>query len=277
MSARLRRARWGLGSGAEVLHRSDPFVGAGIVAAYSGLIVVAELAGVVGYAIGGAILDAALMTVLLGHYVWGERAPHRKLFPVLALIALLRVLSITAAVPRLPMVTWYITVGGALLIGELLTIRLVEEPWERLNLTIRRWRVDLAIAAFGVPAGLVGYLLLRPGLLMTDAGPAQVLAGMIGIVVFGAFVEALLFRGLLQSVAIETFGDERIGLVYAAAMSGVMYLGSGSLPYTIAVGAYALLLGAVILRGGSLWGAAASHGVALVGMAFVWPIVLAAA
>ena len=261
----------------EAVGRSDTLAGAGTVATYSGLIVVAELAGVVGFAIGGAILDAALVTVLLGHYVWGERAPHRKLFPVLALVALLRVLSVTAAVPRLPMVTWYITVGVALLIGELLTIRLVEEPWERLNIKIRRWRLDVVIAAFGVPAGLIGYLLLRPGLLIPDAGPIQVFAGIIGIVVFGAFVEALLFRGLLQSVAIETFGDVRIGLVYAAAMSGVMYLGAGSLPYTIGVGAYALLLGAVILRGGSLWGAAASHGVALVGMAFIWPFVLASA
>ena len=32
-----------------------------------------------------------------------------------------------------------------------------------------------------------------------------------------------------------------------------MYLGSGSLPYTIAVGIYGLILGATILRGGSLW------------------------
>jgi membrane protease YdiL (CAAX protease family) len=109
---------------------------------------------------------------------------------------------------------------------------------------------------------------------MPGAGPFQTAAGVVALVVFAAFTEELLFRGLLQSIAIETFGIWRLGLTYAAAMSAVMYLGSGSLPYTIAVGAYGLLLGATIVRGGSLWGAIASHGLAIVGMAFVWPFMV---
>jgi membrane protease YdiL (CAAX protease family) len=245
-----------------------------VVGAYSVAIAVAELAGAVGWVIPGAILDAALVPILLGHFVGGERTPHRKLLPVLALIALLRVLSIAAVVPRLPVVTWYVTVGGALLIGEILTIRFIDEPWQRLNLAFRRPRLDLGIAAIGIPAGFIGYLLLRPQPLMPGAGPAQTLAGIVALVVFAAFTEELLFRGLLQSVAIDAFGISRFGIVYAAAISGVMYLGSGSLPYTIAVGAFGLLLGATIVRGGSVWGATASHSLALVGMAFMWPVLL---
>jgi membrane protease YdiL (CAAX protease family) len=257
--------------------RSQPLAGVEVVRAYSIAIGVAEVLGAVGWVIPGAVLDAALVPILLGHFMWREGTAHRRLLPVLALIAMLRVLSIAAAVPRLPVVTWYVTVGGALLIGEVLTIRLVEEPWERLNLALRRPRLDLAIAATGIPAGFIGYLLLRPGPLMPGAGPAQMIAGIVGLVVFAAFAEELLFRGLLQSIAIETFGIWRLGLVYAATMSGVMYLGSGSLPYTIAVAAYGLLLGATILRGGSVWGTTASHGLALIGMAFVWPILLGSA
>jgi membrane protease YdiL (CAAX protease family) len=244
------------------------------VGVYSAAIGFAELLGALGWIIPGAMLDAALVPILLGHFTWFERTPHRKLFPVLALVAMLRVLSIAAVVPRLPVMTWYVTVGSALFIGEILTIRLVEEPWERLNLALRRPLLDLAVAAIGIPAGFIGYLLLRPQPLMPGAGPLQTLAGIVALVVFAAFTEELLFRGLLQSIAIETFGIWRLGLVYAATMSAVMYLGSGSLPYTIAIGAYGLMLGATILRGGSLWGATASHGLALVGMAFVWPFVV---
>ena len=241
---------------------------------YSAAIGLAELIGALGWIIPGAMLDAALVPILLGHFAWVERAPHRKLFPVLALVAMVRVLSIAAAVPRLPVVTWYVTVGSAVLIGEILTIRLVEEPWERLNFALRRPLLDLGIAAVGIPAGLIGYLLLRPQPLMPGAGLLQTVAGIVALIVFAAFTEELLFRGLLQSIAIETFGIWRLGLAYAATMSAVMYLGSGSLPYTIAVGIYGLILGATILRGGSLWGATASHGLALVGMAFVWPFLI---
>ena len=243
--------------------------------AYSGLIAFGELAGALGAGIPAAILDAGLVTVMLGHYVWGERTAHRNLLPVLALVALLRVLSVTAAIPRLPTVTWYITVGGALLIGEILTMRLLAEPSEALNLVVRRRGLDIGLVLVGIPAGLIGYLLLRPLALMPDATPLQALTGMIGVVVFGAFVEGLLFRGILQSVAIESFGSEWAGLLYAASMATVMYIGSGSPLFTLAMGLYGLTLGAAILRGGSLWGAAGSHGMALVGMGFLWPVLLA--
>lgn len=249
----------------------------GVILAYSSAIVFAELIGAFGFVIGGALIDAALVPILLGHFVWFERTPQRRLLPVLALIAMLRVLSIAAVVPRLPVVTWYITVGGALLIGEYLTVRLVDEPWARLNLVIRRPGLDLAIAAIGIPVGLVGYVLLQPGPLMPDAGIAQSVAGIVGLVVFGAFAEEFLFRGLLLVVAVESLDSQRTALIYASVLSAAMYLGSGSLAYTLVIGGFGLLLGATILRGGSLWGAIASHSLALIGMAFVWPVLLAAA
>ncbi len=249
----------------------------GVILVYSSAIVVAEVLGAFGWVIGGALIDAALVPILLGHFVWFERTPQRRLLPVLALIAMLRVLSIAAVVPRLPMVTWYITVGGALLIGEYLTVRLVDEPWARLNLVIRRPGLDLAIAALGIPVGLVGYALLRPGQLMPDAGIAQSIAGIVGLVIFGAFAEELLFRGLLLVVAVESLDSQRTALLYATVMSAAMYLGSGSVAYTVVIGGFGLVLGATILRGGSLWGATASHSLALIGMAFVWPVLLGSA
>lgn len=248
--------------------------GFNVVAAYSSVIAAVEIACALGWVIPGAVVDAALVPILLGDFMRADRAPRRKLLLVLALIAMLRVLSIAAALPQLPTVTWYVTVGGALLMGEIVTIRLLEEPSEQLHLVTPRPNLDLAVAALGIPAGFIGYLLLRPPPLMPGAGPVQILPGIVVLVFMAALVEELLFRGLLQSIAIEWLGSERIGLAYAATMSAVMYLGSGSLPYTLGVGAYSLLLGTMVLRGGSLWGTTASHGVALVGMAFLWPVLL---
>lgn len=84
----------------------------------------------------------------------------------------------------------------------------------------------------------------------------------------------LLFRGLLQSVAIDVFRSSRAGLAYAGVMSASMYLGTGSLPYTVLVGAFGLLLGVAIVRGASVRGATASHSLAVGGMAVVWPNLL---
>lgn len=250
-------------------------VGSGVVAGAATLaIVLAELLNALGWVIPGAIIDVALVPILLGSFVASDRTRFGKLLPILALVALLRVLSVTTAIPRLPVATWYVTVGGALLIAEVATIRFVDDAWRRLNLAFRRPALDVLVAALGIPAGLAGFLLLRPAPLLSDEGPLPLLGGIVALVVFAAFAEELLFRGLLQSLAIDAFGSARWGLVYAGAMSAVMYLGSGSLPYTIAVGVYGLLLGAAILRGASVWGASTSHGLALVGMAFLWPKLL---
>lgn len=245
-----------------------------VAATGTAVLVAAELVGALGGVIPGAMIDAALVPLLIGHFVTSERTRSTKLLPILALIALLRVLSIALAIPRLPIITWYVTVGCALLMGEIWTIRFVADPWRRLNLAFRRPLLDLGITALGIPVGFIGYLLLRPPPLMPDAGPLSLIGGTVGLIVFAAFTEEMLFRGLLQSVAIDVFKSSRLGVAYAAIISAVMYLGSGSPAYTIAIGAYGLLLGATIVRGASVWGAAASHGLVLVGMAFVWPTLL---
>jgi membrane protease YdiL (CAAX protease family) len=255
--------------------RRFAFLGSAEVAgASSAVIILAELLGAAGWVIQGATLDAALVPILLGHFVGSGRTRFSRLLPILALIALLRVLSVTMAIPRLPIVTWYVTVGGALLMGEIATIRFVDDAWRRLNLAFRRPGLDLGIAALGIPAGFFGYLLLRPPPLVSGGGLLPVLGGIVDLVVFAAFPEELLFRGLLQSVAIDVFRSSRAGLAYAGIMSAIMYLGTGSLPYTVLVGAFGLLLGVAIVRGASVWGATASHSLALVGMAFIWPLLL---
>ena len=91
------------------------------------------------------------------------------------------------------------------------------------------------------------------------------------MLVTAAFVEELIIRGLLQAVVIETHGRQRLGVAYSAGVSAILYLGSGSIPYTIGVAGLGLLLGALLLRGASLWGVTACHGIALVGMATLWP------
>ena len=248
--------------------------GARAIAIFSLAIAAGEVVSMFGFVTIAAIVDVALIPVLLGQFSWGKRTPQSRLLTMLVLVALVRVLSVAAVIPRLPVATWYATVGGTLLIGELLAIRYMDVPAQRLSLAVRRPAVDLELVALGIPAGLLGALLLGPvPFLSTSDAAAQVAAG-VALVVFAAFPEELLFRGILQGFALEALGSPRAAMLYTGAMSAAMYLGSGSLPYTVLMGAYGLHLGWGILRGGSIWGATASHAIALLGMAFFWPPIL---
>jgi membrane protease YdiL (CAAX protease family) len=245
-----------------------------IIGAYSAILVLAELVGATWGAIPGAMMDAVLIPVLLAHYVMRPAATYRRLLPILALLGLLRTLSITAVFPHLPVATWYSLVGAPVLIGAVLAIRLIDEPFERLGLRVQDVRLDAAIVVSGLPLGLVGYVLLRPEELVPGAGPAIVVLAMAALAVFAAFTEELVYRGLLQTVAIEAFGFRRAGVVYAATMCAFMYAGSGSPPFMLAMWGLSLGFGFALVRGASLWGLAASHALILWGMGIFWPRLL---
>ena len=242
-----------------------------VLGAFTAVLLISELLSALTTAISGAMLDAVLIPAALAQFTRAEAAPYRRLLPVLALVALIRTLSIAAVVPRLPQITWYALVGIPLLLGAALTIRLIDEPLEQLHLRIDQPALDASLAGLGVPLGLVGFFLLRPQPPISHPGLLGLIAEEVILLVTAAFVEELIFRGLLQAVVIETYGRQRLGVAYSAGVSAILYLGSGSIPYTIGVAGLGLLLGAVLLRGASLWGVTACHGIALVGMATLWP------
>jgi uncharacterized protein len=245
--------------------------GRGAIAGYSIVIVCAELSGSVFGPLPGAVLDGALVPVILAHFVLTPESPSRRMLPALALVALLRTLSIAAVVPRLPEVTWYATVGTPMLVAVFLAARLSGEPMGRLGLRARRPRLDVMLTLLGVPASLVGYLLLRPTPLLADPDPISVAAAMAVLAIFAAGLEEAIYRGLLLTVATDVLESKRGGVLYSATLAAFMYWGSGSLPFTVAIWFLGLGFGTARSRGASLWGLIASHAVILWGMALVWP------
>ena len=96
-----------------------------VLGAFTAVLLISELLSALTTAISGAMLDAVLIPAALAQFTRAEAAPYRRLLPVLALVALIRTLSIAAVVPRLPQIWWYALVGIPLLLGAILTIRLI--------------------------------------------------------------------------------------------------------------------------------------------------------
>lgn len=248
--------------------------GRGSVAGYGIAIACAELSGSVFGPLPGAVFDAALVPVILAHFVLIPESPSRRMLPSLALVALLRTLSLAAIVPRLPEVTWYASVGVPMFAAVFLAARLSDEPMGRLGLTVRRVRLDVMLTLLGVPASFAGYLLLRPAPLLVDPDPVAVVGALAVLAIFAAGLEETIYRGLLLTVATEVLGSERGGVLYSATLAAFMYWGSGSLLFTVAIWSLGLGFGTARRLGASLWGLIASHAVILWGMALVWPAII---
>lgn len=242
------------------------------VAVYVAAIAVAESTTALLGVVPGALLHAFLVPALLLSYVLMGDFPYRRVFPVLALAPLLRLLTLMMVVRQAPPVYWYAISSTPLLLGIWICARLLNLSWQELGLRRTAWGLQVAIAFSGIPTGLIGLYLLHPRSVMVNFGWFQLVIGALVLLLFTAFMEEVIFRGLLLNVVDELFG--RGGILCGVALYGVMSLGTRSVSYLVYVGLVNLFFGWCAKHTGSIWGVTLAHGLLNIGMLIVWPWLL---
>jgi membrane protease YdiL (CAAX protease family) len=218
----------------------------------------------------GVLCQALLIPALLAHYAAAEGAPYRRILPALALVPLLRILSLTMPIKYIPAIYWYALIGIPLLVAIVQTARVLGLAPAQLGLRLRAVPLQLGITLLGVPLGLLAFLLLPAGQMpATSLGGAPIVVGVATLVIFTGFAEELLFRGLLQHVAGEFFGWA--GVLISSLLFATIYLGALSVAYIVFVALTGLLFGWSVRRTGSIWGVVGAHSLVSVGVAYIWP------
>jgi uncharacterized protein len=228
----------------------------------------AELLFVERHVLAGLVLDAGLVLVLANLAAAGEA----QLFGVLALVPLARLLSFTMPFGDVPRLYWPALVGAPLLPALALAARGYGFSLSSLGLRRGGLAAQLAIAATGVPLGIAGYAILRPPPVVARLDWSHLLFGSLTLLVFAAFVEELLFRGLLQRGAVGTFGA--VGVVFVNVLFAVTAIGSLSAGYAVFAGLEGGWFSVAVSRSRCLWGVIGAHALAAVGLVLVWPAVL---
>ena len=255
-----------------------------MVAVFTVMLAVTE--GLLAYysAVLGAAIHAILVGGLLLQYISAPSSDARlsrsgfplaassRLLPVLAQISLLRLVSLVMPIQQIPEMYWYAMVGLPVLLGSAMTARIIGFSRQDLGLTRRFGLPEIAIAASGVPLGLIGYLIARPVVeIDTDTWTTLIVTSLF-IIVFSGFLEEVLFRGLLQNVAVREFG--KFAIIWSSVIFGIMYLSSHSLRYALFMGGCGLLFGWWYSRTSSLWGIVIAHALLSLGLLVVFPLML---
>lgn len=243
-----------------------------IVAAYTVVILFAELIGGYRNPLLALVAHAMLLLLMVSHAVLHRAQPARRVLLVLALLPLLRLLSFTAITSLVPTIYLYILVALPLTLAIFLVARVHSLSWATLGLRKVPWKPEAAIALSGIPLSIGGYWLLQPTPLLTRFALPPFIVAAIILTVFAAAVEELLFRGLLQQSTQPMFGSYAIaysGLIYA-----ISYISWQSAEYV----GFALFLGLgfgwCVKRTGALWGVIIAHSLINIGMLLIWPLVL---
>lgn len=231
--------------------------------------------------VGTALIDAAILVLALTHFGWAQRYPlaigdpPTRLLPAVALLPLLRLLSLTMPVPEWPPATWLVLAGLPLLVAIWAAARLMHLDVKEISLVrvSRDWRTA-AIVALSVPAGLLLARAAANPIWSTSEGPLATLATAVVIVAFAAIPEELAFRGMLQPLLGAVLG--RTAILVSALAFAATYAGAGSIWAVLLMGGVGVAYGWEVDRTDALWGPIVAHAVLVTTAVFVGPAVFAA-
>ena len=238
----------------------------------AGLLVVAELALLLGGLVPGTLGHgiALLGLIALGLARWDH--PEGRLSVALAVVPVLRLASIALPAVIVPEYLWYVLIGIPSFLAVSLAARALELRPADLGIRRAPLRDAAILAAAGAALGLAGFVIGEPDPLPTGISIAEIVLTSLALVVFGALLEELLLRGLVQRVAAELLGSRAV--IASAALTGLLYAATLNLRYVVFMVAIAVLLGLVARRTGSIAAPVAGHAVLLWTQLVLWPLVL---
>jgi membrane protease YdiL (CAAX protease family) len=239
-----------------------------LAVAGAALIVAAELVLAVVGVVPGVICLAAVAFVLLN----AEALQPRAALPALmALVPMLAIIGAAVSTRDVAQSYWYALAGAPVLAAVWAVGRATPVSWSVLAIRGVDLRAQLPIALAGIPLGAIAYAILRPAPLVRDVTSFRFVVAVVILVVFVAFAEELLFRGVLQQAAEAALGGAR-GRLLVSFLFAAAYIGSLSAAYVAFLAVVGLRFSAVAARTGSLWGVVAAHALLDIGLLLVWPL-----
>jgi membrane protease YdiL (CAAX protease family) len=240
--------------------------------AYLFLITLAELITAVFNPVAGLLLHTALLVGLLCHSGITEDKGMAALTLALTLAPMIRLLSLSLPLLRLPQISWYIIVAVPLLLSAALIVRQLKLRRKDLGLCLKAPHVQLPIMGLGLLLGVVEYAILKPQPLIAQLRWDALWLPALVLLLGTGFNEELIFRGLFQTVARGALG--KWAICYVALLFAVLHIGYLSLVDVLFVFIVGMLFGWFANVTGSLLGVVIAHGIANIMLFLVMPFVM---
>lgn len=232
----------------------------------------------------GIVIHIAILVTVIMRSARTADKSQRQLVLSLALVPLTRIMDLSIGMtiiggdPRRGVPAVY----GPLLLAALVVARILGYSRSEIGLNLKSLPFQLGVASSGLLFGWLEYLILRPEVgWITHFTWSEVVPMVLILMVFTGFGEELVYRGVLQRSATESFGGWR-GILYVSLLFAVVHLihyQAGELTRVIMDVAFvfgvAMFFGWVVKKTGSLLGVILAHGITNVMLFVVLPLLLA--
>ena len=232
-------------------------------------VAIAEVVTVYVQPIWGIVAHIVILIVVIVHAAVDTRYPHRPLLLSLALVPLVRIISLSMPLANIPQMWWYPIIYAPLLAAAVVVMRIVNYKAGQVGLTFSWLPVQLVVGLAGVGFGVVEYFILAPEAMVAELTWQETWLPAVIFLLCTGFVEEFIFRGVLQRSAVESFGGW--GIVYVSLLFATLHMGFLSWIDVVFVFVIALFFGWVVKKTGSLLGVTLSHGITNIVLYLVIP------
>jgi membrane protease YdiL (CAAX protease family) len=232
------------------------------------VVAVAEALAALGAPGAALAVDTALVLALANGVLLARSRSTAKLLCVLALVPLIRPVGMAMSFDVVPREYWPALAGAPLLVAAVWAAHTVD--FLLADRLLRARAPDMRLAAVSSPVlGLGAYLTAGPPE-PELAAPGLLLAG-VGLALFAAPAQEILFRGVLQGLVAEAYGPRTVVLVILNALYGATLLGV-SFAFALYMGLVGMAFSMFVRRTRSLGEVVVAHaGLSAFGL-LVWPL-----
>ena len=201
------------------------------------------------------IIDAALI----------NRYFHERLILSLAIVPLIRIISLSLPLADIPQIWQYPIIYVPLLAATIVLVNILGYRLGDIGIRFGFLPLQLIVGLVGIGFGIVEYLILSPEPLVAELTWQAAWPWALVLLLSTGFVEELIFRGVLQKTAVEAFGGW--GIVYISFIFAILHIGWIRAESPLAmldigfVFVVALFFGWIVKKTGSLLGVILSHGI----------------
>jgi uncharacterized protein len=200
---------------------------------------------------------------------WGQA--DFPLLLTLTLVPLIRIISISLPLALFPQMYWYLLTSIPIFAATVMVMRQLGMSWRDVGINGRYllWQIPITLAGFVI--GFIEYIILKPEPLVKTFSWMHLVSAALILLIGTGFLEELVFRQLMQKVAVERLGQV-VGIVYVAAIFGVLHIGYSSFTDVLFVFAVGLFFGWAVNKTGSIVGVTMAHGVANIMLFLIMPL-----
>ncbi|MFC1978049.1 lysostaphin resistance A-like protein [Chloroflexota bacterium] len=233
-------------------------------------ITVIELITAIGEPVWGIFGHIIILITVILRSALIDRQSHQQLLLSLALVPLVRIISLSMPLANIPQAWWYPIIYTPLLVAAVMVVRVLGLRAEDVGFIFRMLPVQLVVALSGFMLGIAEYLILKPEAMIVELTWQGIWPSALILLVTTGFVEEFIFRGVLQRTAREAFGWWW-GIVYVSLLFAVLHTGFLSWLDVVFVFVVALFFGWVVKKTGSLLGVILAHGITNIMLFLVAP------